>query len=108
MCNFCHVLSNIQVDWTGADTATASNATLRFKFLRIDLEFAAKTVAIAFVLPITWVMPRSVQGKMVELAGIQDILTKSLGTNNPFNVVRATFEGLKQLKSWEEMQQLRA
>ena len=39
---------------------------------------------------------------VLEAAGVHNILTKSLGTKNPHNVVRATMEALKQLKSAEK------
>ncbi|MEW6045712.1 MAG: 30S ribosomal protein S5 [Bacillota bacterium] len=44
---------------------------------------------------------------VVELAGIRDILTKSLGSRNPINVVRATIGALKSLRTPEEVAQLR-
>ena len=42
-----------------------------------------------------------------ELAGITDIRTKNIGTNNPRNVVNATMEGLKSLKTAESVAKLR-
>ena len=44
---------------------------------------------------------------VVELAGISNIRTKSLGSNNKQNVVLATIEGLRQLKTPEEVARLR-
>ena len=44
---------------------------------------------------------------VVELAGVHDILTKSLGSDNPQNVVRATFAGLAALKDPVQVARLR-
>lgn len=44
---------------------------------------------------------------VLELAGIHDILTKSLGSSNPNNMVRATMTGLSQLKRAERVAELR-
>lgn len=44
---------------------------------------------------------------VLELAGVGDILSKSLGSNTPINMVRATVNGLKELKRVEEVAKLR-
>lgn len=44
---------------------------------------------------------------VIELAGIRDLRGKSLGSNNPRNMVNATMEALKQLKRAEEVARLR-
>ena len=44
---------------------------------------------------------------VLELAGVADIRTKSFGTNNPINMVKATLEALKQLRSAEQVAKMR-
>ncbi len=44
---------------------------------------------------------------VLELAGVRDILTKSLGSSNAINIVGATIEGLKSLKRAEEVSAVR-
>jgi small subunit ribosomal protein S5 len=44
---------------------------------------------------------------VLESAGVTDILTKSLGTSNPHNVVKATMNGLLKLKEFEDVRMMR-
>lgn len=44
---------------------------------------------------------------VLELAGVADVTSKSLGCNTPINVIRATMEGLSRLKRAEEVAELR-
>jgi small subunit ribosomal protein S5 len=45
---------------------------------------------------------------IAESAGIENILTKSLGSNNPYNLIKATLQAIQQLKYPEEVLQKRA
>jgi small subunit ribosomal protein S5 len=44
---------------------------------------------------------------VMQAAGVSNILTKSIGTSNPHNVIKATFEGLRNLKDPKEVARLR-
>ncbi|EOA5142479.1 30S ribosomal protein S5 [Listeria monocytogenes] len=44
---------------------------------------------------------------VLELAGVADVSSKSLGSNTPINMVRATIDGIKQLKNAEDVAKLR-
>ena len=45
--------------------------------------------------------------QVLEAAGVKNIRTKSIGSNNPINMVKATLNGLKQLRNAEEIAKLR-
>src|SRR3982075_4115885 len=57
--------------------------------------------------PGTGVISGGAMRAVIELSGIKDILTKSLGTNNPINTVRATMLALQSLLTAQEVAELR-
>ncbi|HQG97594.1 MAG TPA: 30S ribosomal protein S5 [Thermotogota bacterium] len=65
----------------------------------VMVKFCSAKIMLKPAAPGTGIVASNAVRAVVELAGVKNILTKNLGSTAPVNVIKATFEGLKSLRS---------
>jgi len=70
-------------------------------------EFRSSKVLLSPAAPGTGVIAGASVRAVMEAVGVRDVLTKSFGSNTPINLVKATFEALRKLRTREEAAALR-
>src|SRR6266478_6604194 len=73
----------------------------------VRLKLGSAKIMLKPAAPGTGVISGGAMRAVIESAGIKDILTKSHGTNNPINTVRATLAALQQLRTAQQVAELR-
>jgi len=73
----------------------------------VRLKLGSARIMLKPAAPGTGVISGGAMRAVIETAGIKDILTKSHGTNNPINTVRATLAALQQLRTAQQIAELR-
>jgi len=73
----------------------------------VRLKLGSAKIMLKPAAPGTGVISGGAMRAVIETAGIKDILTKSHGTNNPINTVRATLAALQQLRTVQQVAELR-
>lgn len=90
----------------GAEKAKKNLIMVKLKDTTIPHEavgkFGAGRVVVRPAGPGTGVIAGGAVRAVMEAAGVRDVLTKIVGSRNPHNVVRATFDALRQMRSKEE------
>lgn len=74
---------------------------------QVEGRYGAARVVLIPALPGTGVIAGNTVRAVLESAGVHDVLTKSYGSTNPMNLVRATIDGLKKLRTRDQVARLR-